>query len=119
MASRGRVLVVEDEWFIADDYEQVLRKAGYEVAGPVPNIEAAMRLIDDGGIDVALLDIAIGDEKSFPIAERLKTDGVPFAFLSGYSDGEIPDDLRSAPLIDKPTPPAKLQDAVSRLFSSR
>ncbi len=116
MASKGRVLVVEDEWFIADDYERVLSSAGYEIAGPVPNVDAALRLIDGGGIDAAVLDIALGDEKSYPVAKRLKSDGVPFVFMTGYTDGDVPEDLHAAPLVGKPTTPAALIGAVSRLI---
>ncbi len=89
------------------------------MAGPVPNVGAAMQLIDDGGIGAALLDIAIGNEKSLPTAERLKRGGVPFAFLTGYSDGNILESLKPALLIGKPAQPALLLKAVSQLLTAR
>ncbi|PEQ10564.1 hypothetical protein B2G71_21510 [Novosphingobium sp. PC22D] len=51
------VLVVEDEYFIADDLARALRDAGATVLGPVPNAEMARRIVSDSFVDLVLLDL--------------------------------------------------------------
>ncbi|WP_318900765.1 response regulator [Sinorhizobium medicae] len=66
-------------------------------------------------IDLALLDIQLWKETSLPLAEHLKAKGVPFAFLSGYSDQKLPPDLSDREVIPKPVDAAFLAEAVARL----
>ena len=97
-----RVLIVEDCWDQAHDMVRALSDCGASVVGPASNLDDAMRLLD-GNIRLhgALLDVRLGKEKVFPVAERLHNAGVPFAFVTGYND-EIPAGLGSAPRAIKP-----------------
>ena len=79
VAKNSRVLVVEDEWLIADEVCHQLLKAGYRVAGPVPSVRDALPFIDE--VDAALLDYSLNDENSYQIAEQLAAHDIPFAFL--------------------------------------
>jgi DNA-binding response OmpR family regulator len=86
-----RVLIVEDEFFIALDIGQQLADAGFEVVGPAPSVAKAMKLEADPGCDVAILDVNLGGETSEPVAQKLRESGKPFVVLSGYaSDNRLP-----------------------------
>ncbi len=101
-AARKRVLVVEDEWLIADELENMLGALGYEILGPVPRGDAALALIAGGVPDAAILDISLDGHYSFPVAAELIRLKIPFLFLSGYTLSDIPAEFRNAPLLQKP-----------------
>jgi CheY-like chemotaxis protein len=100
--SRLRVLVVEDEGLVAMMLEDVLDDLGCDVAFSASSVAQAIAWLEAGGaLDAALLDVNLGGEPVFPVAEALVRRGVPFAFSTGY--GETPDArFRDAPLLSKP-----------------
>lgn len=81
------VLVVEDEALVAMDLVRQVRSLGYEVVGPCRNVEDALERISGGSIKAALLDFALRNETSEPVAARLAEQGIAFAFLTGYAAG--------------------------------
>ena len=98
-----RILVVEDEYLIAEDVRDELEGAGAIVVGPAPTVGRALRLIaDEPALDAAVLDVNLGSEKSFPIAEALKARAIPFLFATGYNSGDVPDEWRRARIEMKP-----------------
>lgn len=114
-----RVLVVEDEWFIAEDIADDLRTAGWEVLGPVPSVADAVSLIEaaasDGGISVAVLDVNLQGERVTPVADALAAIGVPFLFATGYETDCDRGRHLDAPLIVKPCRGAALLQALSKV----
>lgn len=86
-----RLLVIEDEYFLADDLEKALRDSGAEVIGPVGECSDAMRLIERHGLDVAVLDIKLHDELAYSLADELERQAIPFVFATGYGAEVIPD----------------------------
>lgn len=96
------VLIVEDEWLIADQLANALRNAGYQIAGPVGQLAPALELVRSTRIDVALIDINIDGGRTFGLADALANASIPFAFLSGYSKADLPRNLRAYPLLQKP-----------------
>jgi CheY-like chemotaxis protein len=111
-----RVLVVEDEYFIADDIARALKALGAQLVGPVPTIKAASRiLLDEPRIDIAVLDINLRGETVFPFAEDLRARNVPFVFATGYDKEAIPDDFRSVPRWEKPFRPEDLAEVLHSL----
>ena len=100
---RGRsILVVEDDYMIAQDVQEELEDAGAAVVGPVPSVGDALRLIGSEPIDAAVLDVNLGEERSFPIAEALEARAIPFLFATGYNSGDIPEEWRRAVIVMKP-----------------
>lgn len=97
-----RLLIVEDEYFIASDLKRALEAQGAVVLGPVAGVDAALNLIARGEVDVAMLDVNLGSAMCFPVAERLRALGVPFLFLTGYDDWVLPETFRDVPLLVKP-----------------
>lgn len=101
--SGRRVLVVEDEYFLARELERGLRAAGSVVIGPVPSIEAALDLLaGDPAPEVALLDINLGGEKVFPVADALTARSIPFVFTTGYDEADILARFSGTPRLQKP-----------------
>ena len=84
------VLVVEDEYMLALDLRQELEDAGAIVIGPEPSVERALaRVASAPRIDAAVLDVNLGDEKSFSVADELRARNIPFIFASGYGDDAV------------------------------
>src|SRR4051812_23340622 len=89
--ARRRVLLIEDEYFIADDMARAFRARGAEVVGPAATLDAAMQLVSKGDpLDGAVLDINLRGEMVYPVADALRDRGVPFIFSTGYDDVTIP-----------------------------
>ncbi|MET7242573.1 response regulator [Methylobacterium sp. EM32] len=99
---RLRVLVVEDEYFIADDISRALIRHGAEVVGPVPTVQEARALLDTQALDLAVLDINLRSELVYPLVAELSRRGVPMVFATGYDAAAIPADYEAIPAWSKP-----------------
>jgi CheY-like chemotaxis protein len=98
-----RVLIVEDEFLIAQDLASTIEDLGGEVVGPVPSLAEALEKIADDPPDVAVLDINLSGEMVFPAAEDLRRRAIPFVFTTGYSDTYKPLDVfPGVPCLRKP-----------------
>lgn len=97
-----RILIVEDEYFIAADLRRALDQAGATVVGPVGEVGAALRLVEMEALDMALLDVNLAGEASYSVAEALERRGVPMLFLTGYDAWSMPERYRAAPRMAKP-----------------
>ncbi|MEH3123240.1 MAG: response regulator [Sphingomonas phyllosphaerae] len=110
-----RLLIVEDEYFIASDLKRALEAQGVVVVGPVGRVADALALIEREQIDAATLDVNLGTAMCYPIAEQLTKRGVPFLFLTGYDGWTMPEWLRDVPLLIKPFDSAAVIAAVRSL----
>jgi DNA-binding response OmpR family regulator len=98
-----RVLIVEDEYFLADDLTRALRALGAEIIGPTGEIDEARRLISvSPAIDGALLDVNVRSELIYPLARDLRARGVPLAFTTGYDKAWLPPEFLTVPIWEKP-----------------
>jgi DNA-binding response OmpR family regulator len=107
-----RVLIVEDEFFIALDIGQQLADAGFEVVGPAPSVAKALKLVADQGCDVAILDVNLGGETSEPVAQKLRDSDKPFVVLTGYASDSRQPWFGAAPVLSKPL---RMEDLVAAL----
>ena len=99
----GDVLIVEDDPIIALDFEDTVLRFGVSAVRTARSVAHALQLIEERAPDFALLDISLVREKSFAVAERLETLGIPFAFISGYgADAALPVGLAQTPCLPKP-----------------
>ena len=105
----GHVLIVEDDFLIALEISQFVEDAGYTVVGPEKSVDATIRALTRHKIDLALLDVKLGGELVFPIAEDLDAKGIPYIFLTSYSAAAIPAQHRHRPLVSKPYSPEQLR----------
>ncbi len=114
---RQCILVVEDEPLIAILIEDVLIEAGYDVAGPVSRVDAAIKLLETRTVNAAILDVNLGDHDTYPVAETLRTKAIPFLFSTGYSELGIREDFAGTQTIRKPFNEADLLRHVTGLMS--
>jgi CheY-like chemotaxis protein len=98
-----RVLVVEDEYFLADDIVRALRALGAGIVGPCGELEDAKRMLEDHlAIDAAVIDINLRSEMVFPLARLLRTRSIPFVFATGYDRATVDAEFRDIHLWEKP-----------------
>lgn len=98
-----RVLVVEDEFMVADYISMLLEDFGCSVAGPVATIPEALNLVRGGGLDGAVLDVNLDGHSSAPIAAELHANSVPFVVVTGYGGLKLESGtLNDAPRLAKP-----------------
>lgn len=97
-----RLLVVEDDYMVAMDVVAALEGYGAIIIGPAATVNDALELIATEQIDAASLDINLGGERVYPVADALAACGVPFVFASGYDPKVIPEAYADIPRCDKP-----------------
>lgn len=106
---RARILVVEDETLFAETLVGLLEDGGFSAAGPARTVAGAMDIIESAAVDAALLDVRLVHELSYQVAYALRDRGIPFIFVTACGRLDLPLDLRSRPLVEKPFhPPALL-----------
>lgn len=103
-----KVLVVEDEYFIADDVQRVLEAAGAIVVGPTASCDEGLQLIEADPPDLAILDINLRGIMAYDVADRLAARGIPFVFATGYATESLPDKFHGVPSVTKPYDPGVL-----------
>jgi len=112
-----RILVVEDEYFVATDLRMVLQDAGAEVVGPVGNLAQGLSLLDENAADAAILDVNLAGARSFPLAESLAERAIPYMFVTGYDSWALPERYRHVPRISKPFGGPQILGGLSRLLT--
>lgn len=112
-----RVLVVEDDFLIAEDFAALLREAGAHVIGPAESLPQAIRLAQNGDPpDAALLDVDLDGIAVFPLAEQLRAAGVPMLFLTGMGCDAIPEEFADILCVPKPTIAPRVVEELATLL---
>lgn len=113
-----RVLIVEDNFLLAEVTKDLLEQNGCTVVGPTGWLDSALKLARVEQLDGAILDINLHGERSFSVAEVLSERGIPFMFVTGYDDAAIvPAALRLTRRLSKPVSDQQLLAAVAELFT--
>lgn len=104
------VLIVEDDFLIAEDHRSVIEDMGWTVIGPAHNVAEALELLADLSPSIAVLDFQLGQEVVTPVALVLQSRNIPFVAASGVTDmvaigGEV---FRDVPNLGKMLDPARL-----------
>lgn len=117
MDVRGaRMLVLEDDALIAIDAEDMLLGLGAAAVHIANTLSAAAALLDCVPIDLAILDLRIGSERSDDLAHEIASRSIPFIFTTGYgADAGLPDTLTGVPKVGKPYTPEALRAAFGSL----
>ena len=97
-----RVLVVEDEALIALQLEDMLMELGCAVIGPASRVGRALELLDGEPVEAAVLDLNIAGELVYPVADELRSRGLPYIFVTGYGTSGLSEPYRSRPILEKP-----------------
>lgn len=96
------ILIVEDEPLIAMMLEDFLLSLGHEVRGTCESVGEAMKAVQAGNFDIAILDINLKGESVWPVAAELRVRDIPFIIASGGHVDPPPAEFASVPMIDKP-----------------
>jgi DNA-binding response OmpR family regulator len=111
---RGRrLLIVEDEYLLAQDLTDYFQQLGVEVIGPVGSVSEALKLLNLVEVHGAILDINLRGERVYPVADALRQKRVPFIFASGYGGETEPAAYADVPRCIKPVDFSVLAKAVS------
>ena len=97
-----RVLIVEDEWFLASDLQTALRSAGADVIALVGEVADAHAQIALGGFDVGVIDINLRGHDAFG--------------FTGYSADLIPKRFANVSRVEKPFDSRELAECVLQLW---
>jgi CheY-like chemotaxis protein len=114
-----RVLIVEDDPFIALALEETLREFGFVVAGTARNVASALRMAAAADIDIALLDVNVGPERIDPVADLLAGRDCPFVFTTGYGRAGLPEAHACRAIVEKPFYTEELIGALRRELERR
>ena len=96
------ILVVEDESILAMLLEDFLGDLGYAAPAVASTVQQALKILDTQTINFAILDINLGGEKSFPIADALDARGIRYIFMTGYGAAGVPERLQGRYVLQKP-----------------
>lgn len=115
---KRKVLLVEDEALVAMMMEDVLSDLGWEVAGSFGDVAPTLDwLANCADLDAAVLDINLGTENVFPVAEALKARGTPFTFLTGYT-APLGASRFHTPVLNKPVDVNELEKVLTAFSHS-
>ena len=114
-----RVLVVEDDYYIADEICGALRGGGAEIVGPSPDIAHGLQLVQSERIDCAVLDINLHGDLAFRLADELQRRGTPSIFATGYDSSVLPSEFNAHIRLEKPVNLSALLQAVQSLCTRK
>jgi DNA-binding response OmpR family regulator len=112
-----RVLVLEDDYYLATDLQVALEAAGAHVIGPFADAVDASQALAADQPDCALVDLNLGRGISFELPHQLAQRSVPFAFVTGYDRDAIPEEFTETIRVEKPIAPHKVAEIAGRLVS--
>ena len=116
MRETRRILVVEDDILVATLLAEILESVGWQVVGPVAHLATALNAAASEGFDAAVLDINLGGQTVYPVAEVLRARRVPFVFVTACGREALPSLFCGRPHLGKPFAPGELIGIVARLF---
>nr|WP_209740654.1 response regulator [Aureimonas populi] len=115
-----RVFIVEDESLVAMQLEDMLLDMGCAIAGMAMRVSKAQEML--GGelsFDVAILDVNIGGEKVYPVAELLKGRNVGIVFATGYGRSGVPEEWQFCSVLQKPYTEAQVEAVLREALQAR
>ena len=109
------VLIVEDEPIVAMCLEDVIAALGCRVIGPAARLDQAIALAGHEPIDAAILDVNLGEDRSYPVADLLRARSIPFVFATGYASAGY-ERMPDAQFIEKPYTAAQIRSALGEMI---
>jgi len=115
-----RLFLVEDEAMVAMMLEDMLADLGCIVVDVAGSLTDGLVMVDKASfaVDVAVLDVNLGGEKVYPVAEKLAAKSVPFMFSTGYGLAGIAPDFKQVPVLAKPFGPRALEDMLISVLTT-
>lgn len=107
-----RVLVVEDGALVSMMIEDILEVLGCEVVATASRLDDAITKAQALAVDMAVLDVNLAGQVSYPVADILRARHIPFVFATGYGMAGLPTELQDAPVLSKPFREDQLAEAL-------
>jgi CheY-like chemotaxis protein len=118
-ASKGSVLLVEDETMIRMLVADMLADLGYDIAAEAGDVEQAMKLARSANYDLAILDVNVNGKLISPVAEVVAARKLPFVFATGYGAEGLPEQYRQHPALQKPFRLEALKQAIDAALQTK
>ena len=115
MKSASKILLVEDESLVLMLLEDMLVEMGHSIVGAASELDEAIELAKNAAYDVAIIDINLKGQRTFPVAEIVLERGLKLIFSTGYGESSIEPKFSSNPLLQKPFDDRALGDALAKL----
>ena len=109
------VFLVEDEPSLMYVLEESIRSLGCAVGEKAEHLPEALERAQSNAFDVAMLDVNLHGQESFPVADVLMERGIPFVFTTGFGATKLPDRFKRAPVMEKPFRLKDIRRAISEL----
>lgn len=110
-----RVLIVEDQFLLAEEMSAIIRSLGAEVVGPFATTAASLQLVRQERVDLAILDINLDGEQVYIVAHELRNRSIPFFFATGYEPWVVTLQFQDAPHLEKPVNSSSLLQAIAAI----
>ena len=110
-----RVLLVEDEPLVSMMLADLLSAFGHKVDGPYSRFSDAILAAQSNNLQAGILDVNLGGEKTYAVADILANRKIPFAFVTGYGPDSILSQFSQAPVLQKPIEAAKLHALLQQI----
>jgi CheY-like chemotaxis protein len=107
-----QILVVEDESMVAMMIEDMLEDLGHQVVATSGRMPDARKLVSDASADLAILDVNLNGEETYPLADSLVARSIPFIFATGYGSSGIKAEWSGVPVLQKPFQSRELAAAI-------
>lgn len=107
-----RIIIVEDESMVAMLLEDMLEDLGHQVVATVGSMDKAEQLVAGEAFDLAILDVNLNGEHTYPLATKLKERGAPFLFSTGYGRSGLLPEWRESAVLQKPFTERDLAKAI-------
>jgi CheY-like chemotaxis protein len=114
--SGHRIMVIEDDYYLATDVSRALQGAGANVIGPCPNEEVARAELAEQRPNAVVMDVNLGTGASFKLAEYLKDNLIPFVFVTGYDLDVIPEEFADVQRLEKPVQLRQVVNSIAKLI---
>jgi len=111
------VLIVEDNFLLAEDLRSTVEKAGARIVGPIGDASQALAAAQEKKIDVALLDVGFRGQSSVAVAHALAYRLIPFIIITGYVRDALPRELENALYLAKPVKTDAVLNVISALLT--
>ncbi len=117
MFAGAKILVVEDNYLLAEVVCDFVTDCGMRPIGPATGLDRGLVYARETMLDGAILDINLDGRLSFPICAVLLQRNIPFCFLTAYGDlSLVPQQFRGAPLVSKPFEPEEMRGAIETML---
>ena len=120
MVSGAKILVVEDNYLLAEVVCDFVTECGMQPIGPATGLDRGLVYAREAPLDGAILDINLDGRLSFPICSVLMQRGIPFCFLTAHGDlSLVPQQFRAMPLVSKPFESKEMRGAIETMLSGQ